>query len=98
MIVYEVIAQAADDIADEFEEYLLDRHIPDVMETGCFESFELFREVLKFQVRYTLDSHEKLDHYIEHHAQALRADVAEHFPQELSFERHVWQLKSRSVA
>ena len=45
MILYSVTINVNDTIHDEWVEWMRKKHIPEVMDTGCFASAEMFRIV-----------------------------------------------------
>ena len=90
MIVCEVIAVADEALADEFQHYMSSRHVPDVLATGCFMSAVIARSGNNFQFRYEVADRATLDGYFRDHADALRADVLEHFPSGIEFSRQIW--------
>ena len=90
MIVYEVVAVADAALAEEFQQYMASTHVPDVLATGCFLSATIGRSGNSFQFRYELADRATLDGYFRDHADALRADVLEHFPSGIEFSRQIW--------
>lgn len=93
MILYEVTATPAAHLRSAFESYMRERHIDDVLASGCFVAahFEDTPAGL-FRTTYVANSQEDLDRYLEQHAQRLRAHVAEHFPEGVTFGREVWRV------
>jgi hypothetical protein len=93
MIVYEVTAVVADEIADEFRNFMQSQHISDLMATRCFESASLARaDNNTFQMRYTAADRQTLDRYFTEHAEWLRADVTDRFPWGIQFSRQIWEM------
>lgn len=91
MISYEVTATVRDDLRGRYEVYMRERHIPDLLLTGLFVGARMLRaDDGRFCFRYELHDQEALDRYLATHAARLRADVAAHFPEGLSFERSTW--------
>ena len=92
LIVYEITAKVREDLIGEFESYMADRHIPDVMATGAFES-SIFRRGDKgwYRISYQT-SREALDAYLHDDAPELRAHVAETFPDGVELSRSEWEI------
>ena len=93
MIIYEVTAKVGEHIASEFERFMIEQHIPDVLATGAFTSanFLLGPDGL-YQTRYGCTSRDELDRYFNEHADELRKGVASRFPQGIEFSRREWDM------
>ena len=96
MIAYEVTVDVAPELVDQFVAFMLIRHIPDLLATGCFIGAELAQAGdTRFRQRYLALSREDLDRYLAEHAVRLREDFARHFPDGTAQTRDVWdQLKT----
>ncbi|HYJ90983.1 MAG TPA: DUF4286 family protein [Pyrinomonadaceae bacterium] len=93
MIIYEVTAKVASHLSDDYEQYMRDRHIPDVLATGAFLSAGFYiTENGVYQVRYQAANQDALENYINEHATRLRKDVQDRFPSGVEFSRHEWSL------
>lgn len=93
MINYEVTATVNDELRERFERFMIDRHIQDLMATGCFVSASLSLAVAgRYRARYVATSRESLDLYMREHAARLRAHVMETFPEGIAFEREEWEV------
>jgi len=93
MISYEVTIDVAAELSDQFITYMLVRHVPDLMATGCFVSADFSQAgETRFRQRYAALSREDLDRYLAEHAVRLREDVARHFPNGLGLTREVWEI------
>jgi hypothetical protein len=91
-MIYEITAIVREDLITGFEEYMIGRHIPDVMATGAFEESTFARaEPGRYRISYRT-TRESLDAYLREHAVRLRADVAETFPDGLELSREVWRI------
>ncbi len=81
MILYNVSVFVDEAIADEWLSWMKDRHIPDVMLTGCFTSYRI-RRILDpvtsgragFNIQYAASTREDYERYRDEHAAALQAD------------------------
>jgi hypothetical protein len=93
MISYEVTVDVAAELVDQFIAYMLIRHVPDLMATGCFISSDFSQAgEVKFRQRYLAFSREDLDRYLAEHAVRLREDFARHFPAGTAVTREVWEV------
>jgi hypothetical protein len=91
LVAYEITAVVAPELAAAFEAYIRNRHIPDLLATGCFERATFATSGLgRYRARYEAPDRAALDRYLAEHAPRLRADVAAHFPKGLELSREVW--------
>lgn len=92
MIAYEVTVEVNEELVGDFMQYMLSRHIPDVLATGCFAHAELVRaNETRFRQRYLAATLADLERYLEQHAPALRADYARRFPAGTTLSREIWE-------
>ncbi len=93
MIIYEVTAKVGAHIADEYERYMIEQHIPDVLRTGAFTSanFLMNAEGL-YQTRYAAVDRDALDRYFDENADVLRQEVLKRFPEGIEFSRREWNM------
>lgn len=83
MFIYTVKLKIKDTLKDEFAQYLHQEHLPEVVATGCFTSSSLEIDTAhngEIMARYTCNSQEIFDKYIEKHADIMRAKVSEKYP------------------
>ena len=93
MIAYEVTVDVAPELVDQYIAYVLIRHVPDLLATGCFVGAEFAQAgEHKFRQRYLAFSREDLDRYLAEHAVRLREDFARHFPGGTALTREVWDV------
>ena len=93
MTIYEITASVAEHLSAEYERFMLERHIPDVMATGAFIQAAFARSSAgRFRVWYNARSREALDSYLTHHAPGLRAHMGETFPEGVEFSREEWEI------
>lgn len=91
MITYEVNAFVDEALCERYERYMTDRHLRDVLATGCFVSATLERATPgKYRVLYSAPTKDDVDRYLRVHTALLRADFAKHFPSGVRLEREVW--------
>ena len=96
MITYEITAEVQPTLADAYERYMRETHIPDLLATGCFVAASLARSAPgRFRIRYEARSRADLDRYLSTHAAALRADFTAHFPEGVSVAREEWETLAR---
>jgi hypothetical protein len=79
MIIYNVTTKVELQIEDEWLQWMTKEHIPEVLQTGCFTDYKILRildiddtEGPTFAVQYFASSREDYEHYLTHHAPALR--------------------------
>lgn len=89
MVIYEVTAKVRAPLRTEFERYMTDIHIPDVVATGCFVSASFLRAADRYRICYKLRDRSALDDYLASHAARLRAEFIEQFPEGIDISREV---------
>jgi len=92
MVTYEITATVEPQFAEEYEKYMLDRHIADLLATGHFASATISRSGDRFRIRYEAFSRQSLDQYLEKGASRLRKDAEEHFPGGVELSREIWDV------
>lgn len=99
MIIYCVQITIADTAEAEWLNYMTGIHIPDVLRTGCFESYEMLRETdfgspdtSRYLIHYRCTSMAQLERYLNEFAAALREDVQKHFGGQFTAERRVYEV------
>ena len=91
MITYEVTASVDASLVDTYENYMMSKHLTDVLGSGCFIEAAFERAGPgKYRARYVARSEDELDRYLRDHTAALRADFANHFPTGVALTREVW--------
>jgi hypothetical protein len=93
MVIYEVTAKVGSHLADEFERFMTEQHIPDVLRTGAFTSasFLLGSDGL-YQARYTAQDRDALETYFNESSAQLRKEMLDRFPQGVELTRQEWNL------
>lgn len=78
-IIYNVTNKVDAAIADAWLNWMLEEHIPAMMQTGCFSSYKVVRllevddaEGPTYAVQYSADSKADYNRYITGHAPAMR--------------------------
>ena len=91
MVTYEVTAEVEAALAERYESFMRDGHIPDVFATGCFHAVSFERAASgRYRIRYQAASQAEVDRYLRDHTARLRADFLAHFPTGATLSREVW--------
>lgn len=101
-MLYTVYIAVDEDRADEWEDWMDDVHIPDVIDTGCFEHATLARSEAgdtphrrAYRVVYVAWSEEAFDEYQSDHAAALQADHTERYEGAFEASRDILSVIAR---
>jgi len=77
--IYNVTVKVANEVKDQWLEWMDHEHIPEVMATACFKSYRLLHlegyddeEGITFAIQYTCPSSELFEIYQQEHAPALQ--------------------------
>ncbi len=90
-ITYEITATVDPFLIDEYERFMAETHISDLMATGHFNSAIFSRsEPGRYRIRYEAKSRDHLDQYLDADAPRLRDDVSKIFPNGVQFAREEW--------
>lgn len=91
MVTYEVTTAVEAALAERYESFMRDTHIPEVFATGCFHAVSFERAASgRYRIRYQAASQDDLDRYLREHTARLRADFLAHFPTGATVSREVW--------
>ena len=78
MILYNVTIGVDQDIENEWLEWMKDKHIPDVMKTGFFNDFRIYKvlnqeqeDTVSYSVQYFADHIDKVVEYLNNYAPKL---------------------------
>ncbi len=88
-VIYEITATVRPDLTADYESYMRNRHVPDLLATGFFVSVRFSRSGNRFRVCYESND---LDGYLSREAARLRADFVEHFPEGVELSRENWDV------
>jgi hypothetical protein len=91
-ITYEVTAVVPEEFVEQFEAYMRERHIADVLATGYFESATFSRADTKYRMKYVAPDRESLDAYLANDTTRLRDDFHAYFPEGIELSREVWDI------
>ena len=78
MVLYSVTVNVVDEIHEEWLTWMREKHVPDVMNTGCFSMHKIMRlkepkqDGHTYSFQYYCESHEKLKEYQTQYAPTLR--------------------------
>jgi len=79
MIIYNVTVNIDADVHDEWKQWMLEKHIPDVLSTGLFLDSRMSKLLIEeegggitYSIQYTLESMDKMNEYEQKHAPRLR--------------------------
>ncbi len=79
MIIYNVTVSIDPDIHDEWKQWMIEKHIPDVLATGLFIDSRMSKLLIEeegggitYSIQYSLESMDKMKEYEEKHATRLR--------------------------
>ncbi len=95
MIEYRVSCTLHKEHAQQWEQYFLEQHIDDVMNTACFERYEFKKELtdekdsVTYITSYYCKNIETLNRYNERFAPALKEDVMSKFDGLFSAKRSI---------
>jgi hypothetical protein len=100
MILYIVTISIEPNVAHEWLAYMREKHIPQVLATGCFFSHEIFRVVdppherdwPTYAIHYRARSRGDYDRYIAQHAADLRKDVIDRYGKRFTAARILVEL------
>ncbi len=81
MIIYSVSVSIEKSVAEDWKEWMLAHHIPEVMDTGCFESYTMCKmleplvdkQAITYNIQYRCLSEEVLSRYQKEYAPDLQA-------------------------
>lgn len=92
MLIYEVTATVDGGLANEYEKFMTEDHIPDLLATGYFSAAFFAKSGSQYRIGYHCHSQEALDLYMANDAERLRADLKGHFPNGVVLSRQVLQI------
>lgn len=96
MIVYEVSATVERELVPDYERYMRDQHVPDVIGTGSFTRASIVKAgENRYRIAYEVQDDATLQRYLDEYAPALRADFARHFPTGVELSREIWRVLER---
>ena len=87
MILYNITINIEDEAHDQWLKWMRQTHIPDVMNTGMFTHFKMYKLLTNsedntgtnYAIQYFCESAEKFQKYEQDFAPALRLEVEKYF-------------------
>ncbi len=93
MIIYEITAIVRADLIEQYEKYMCECHIPDLLETGYFRSAKFTRsDENRYRIQYEAYDRKALNEYLKAGATWLRADFLAHFGEGVELSRENWEV------
>lgn len=93
MVIYEITAVVRAELIEDYEKYMCERHIPDLIETGYFRGAKFTRSgENRYRIQYEAHNQNSLDEYLKTQAERLRADFNAHFPEGVEVSRENWEV------
>lgn len=90
MIIYEITAVVRKDLIEEYEYYMREQHIPDLIETGFFARAFFTRSAEnQYRIQYHAHDEKSLDEYLRTKAEFLRNHFLENFPEGIELSREL---------
>ena len=90
-VLYEVTARVDDALAYDYERYMIETHIPDVVRTGCFVHAQFAQGGEgQYRAAYHAVSQADVDRYLAEFAPTLRQQMTARFPTGVTLSRRVW--------
>jgi hypothetical protein len=85
MVLYNVTVNIEDSVHDEWLKWMKEKHMRDVVQTGCFSSGTMFRLLVEedsgtsYSIQYRAPNIEAVKRYMENFAPALQKEHAEKY-------------------
>jgi hypothetical protein len=98
-IVYNVTVKVDTHIAHEWLDWMLNVHIPEVMQTGCFTRYQFLKlldqdenDEPTYVVQYYAASIEKYQQYLSNHVPSLRKEIVKKWGDQIVSFRTVMEV------
>lgn len=93
MVIYEITAVVRADLVEDYEKYMRERHIPDLLATDYFRGAKFtWSDENRYRIQYEAHDQTALDEYLKTDANRLREDFLAHFPEGVELTREVWDV------
>jgi hypothetical protein len=93
MLIYEITATIFAELIEDYERYMREIHIPDLLDTGYFVKAYFTRSgENRYRIYYHAHNQKALDEYLEKEAPHLREDFSKHFPEGITLSRENWEI------
>ena len=90
--IYEVTVTFAGADPSEFERYMADTHIPDVLATSCFAGAFFAKENDSYIVGYHVNTSDDMQRYLDEFAPSLRDDVMTRYGGKVEISRRMLDI------
>lgn len=87
MVLYNVTVGIDLDVEEEWLNWMKVKHIPDVMATGQFIEYKIFKvlnqdneDSTSYSIQYFAESIDKVVHYLDNHAPQFVEELRQRFP------------------
>lgn len=102
-IVYNVTVKVLDEILIDWVQWMQEKHIPDVMNTGCFESYQM-NKILhddgdgghSYAIQYISQDKDKIDTYLTQFAKPLQKEHTDRYKDKYVAFRTLMEIVSSS--
>lgn len=92
-VIYEITATVQASLGAEYEQFMRDEHIPDLLATGLFTEAELLSDGKStFRIMYVSNSRADLDRYLTEFAPSMRQRSLDRFPAGVEISRAKWNV------
>ncbi len=91
MIYYEVTLECSESTAPALEQWMRNRHIPNMLATECFATIHFDRSDGRFRTVYQAVNRQDFDRYLADHAPRLREHFQKKFPSGVVVSREMWE-------
>jgi hypothetical protein len=99
MIIYNITIKVDWSIAEDWENWMKNTHIPEMLESGCFDKHLLVRllevdetEGPTYAIQFFAPTLSKYDYYLQHFAPAFRKKEADNWGQKIVDFRTLMQV------
>lgn len=86
MFIYSVTVSINKEIEKEWLEWMIKKHIPDVLSTGCFTGYKMYQvysamseDLCTYNIQYLFNNVEDLERYQKQYAPQLQREHKEKF-------------------
>tara|TARA_B100000902_G_C27232963_1_gene875884 strand:+ start:969 stop:1277 length:309 start_codon:yes stop_codon:yes gene_type:complete len=96
MIIYSIEICITDDIADKWLNWMLDKHIPDLLNTKLFIKYEFYKNIKSdkknlYNIQYYMEDVNKYIEYKKTFAKKFQTEHAEKFKDKFSSQRNLYK-------
>ena len=101
MIIYNVTVNIEDDVHHEWLKWLKEKHVPDVMKTGCFVENKICKLLVReeagtsYSIQYTCNSMDDYQRYQREHAPRLQKEHADKYANKFVAFRTLMEVVSK---